>query len=583
MASTSDLNKFMEKDRDLDLGRRRFTGRMSLAVKVLAILTSLYHLSYSVGVFSWFGVYLQLGTHRGISFSLIAALIFLLTPALKRSPRHRVPWYDYLIIVLAAVPSIYFAVNYTALVYRSNMATLFEAWMGLVLLLVVLEGARRVVGLILAIIGTVFLLYPFVSQFMPGLLYARAHSFTRIMEVMYFYPAGVFGGTYHIIATTVIAYMIFGAFLQVSGAGKFFINLALALLGGVRGGPAKVAVASSAFFASISGSAVANVASTGVITIPMMKSIGYKPHFAGAVESVASNGGPLTPPVMAAVAFIIADFLGITYLDVIIAAALPAFLYYLACFIMVDLEAAKTGLKGLPREQLPSFGQVFKDGWPYFLPLVILIYFLAVMRYSAETSSYYSIGAFILVSWFKKGTRLYPKDILKALADGATAMLSVVAAVGIAGILMAALEVTGLSLGLSGAIVNLFYGNKVGLLLMSAVFCLILGMGATTTAVYLLAAIIVVPALTMVGINPLVAHFFVFYMAQASMITPPICLVAYVAASIAQTSFWKVGFTAVRLGIVILILPFIFVYSPELLIVGSPGSVALAVVTAIMG
>jgi len=319
----------------------------------------------------------------------------------------------------------------------------------------------------------------------------------------------------------------------------------------------------------------------------MMKNVGYKPPFAGAVEATASNGGQLMPPIMGAVAFLMADFLGTTYLTIMIAAILPSILYYTATLVMVDLEAAKTNLRGLPPEQIPPVRQTIRWGWPYLVPFAVLLWFLAVVRYSAETSVIYALIAMVAImfinSWTKKSLTKLPQKIVQGLAGGSSGLPEIGAAVAVAGLLTASLATTGLGVRLGSGVVELAGGNMLLLLILTAIVSMIIGMAATTSATYIITAITLAPALVGMGMKPIVAHYFLFYFGMAAMVTPPICLVVYVAASIAGASFWRTGYEAVRLSIVVYLVPFMIVYSPSLLLMGSPVEIIEGAITALLG
>jgi TRAP transporter 4TM/12TM fusion protein len=354
------------------------------------------------------------------------------------------------------------------------------------------------------------------------------------------------------------------------------------MMGRYRGGPAKVAVLASSLFGSINGSGAANVAATGVITIPLMKKLGYKPHYAAAVEAVASNGGQIMPPVLGLTAFLIMDFLGVSYLKIVLAAIIPALLYYAALFIMIHLEAVKTGIQGLPRSELPSIKKTFLDGWPFLVPMILLVTLLG-LQFSAQTAVLYAIGALILASWLKKDTRMGWRKISQALDEGLKVIPSIGVIICMAGILIGVMEVTGVGLRLTGGLVALAGGNMFILLLVTAACALVLGMGMPGVAVYVLLAIILAPALVQAGLPPLVAHFFVMYYGITSLLTPPVCLISFIAAGIADAPYMKTGWQAMRLGIVVYLVPFMFAYGPELMLIGKPLDIAIAVVTAFAG
>ena len=562
---------------------RQNTGTKEVIIKVLSVVFSLYHLAYMSGLLSMVGIHIYVVSHRAVSLMLMLTLVYLLVPASKSSSHKSVPWYDVLAVVLSIIVNLYIIVNITDIQREAWTASTLQNVLGLITIFLVLEATRRSVGILLSLIGLAFLIYPFVNIYLPGFLQGRGYDLSRLIEVVYLYPQGIYGTVLHIFSTVIIVFLIFGAFLQVSGAGRFFTNISLALMGQYRGGAAKVSILASAFFGSLNGSALANVAGTGSITIPLMKSIGYKSHFAAAVEAVSSTGGPLMPPVMGAIVFIMADFLEMDYVTIMIAALLPAILYFVSVFVMVDLEAARTGITGLDREDLPQLKQTIREGWIYLVPFVALIVFLLGFRYSAQTSCIYATGLLVLVSWFRKDSRIDHRKLVDGLVLGVRGVPQIGTAAGVAGMLTATLAITGVDGKIAGGLVTLAGGNLPILLIFAAVLSIILGMGLPATGTYIITAILMAPALVMVGVMPIVAHLFVFYFGTSAMITPPICMAAFVAASIADSPMMRTGFEAMRIAVVVFIIPFMFIYSPELILRGNMGNIILAVVTALAG
>ena len=391
------------------------------------------------------------------------------------------------------------------------------------------------------------------------------------------------GGTSGRVLKIIVLFVIFASFLQIGGATEAFMEIPKALFGRFRGGPAKIAVVASALFGTFSGSATANVVGTGVFTIPMMKKTGYKPAMAGAVEALASTGGQFMPPVMGAGAFVMAELLQISYWDVCIAATLPALLYYLSLFMIVDIEAARTGLKGIPREQLPNVWKAFIQYWPTLIPLVCLIYFMAVAGVSITRASLYAIIAMVVVSWFRKDTRMGFKKIYLALENGMRMMIMITIVCACAGIIIGSLYLTGIGLSISTVLVKLSHGILIILLLMTALVTILLGMGMPTTAVYLFSVFIIAPAMAELGTPMLAAHLFLFIYGALGAITPPVCIASYAAAAIAQEDPMKVGWTAFRFGIIGFIVPFFFVLNPVLIMRGALGEIILGTITAVIG
>jgi len=460
---------------------------------------------------------------------------------------------------------------------------MMDLLMGSLTIVLLLEASRRVIGIAMPIIAIFFILETMFSNYIPGLFQGRGFSWASIVKQLYIWDAGIFGIPIYVASTIVIAFILFSNFLQHSGGGKFIIDAAFSLFGRFKGGPAKVAVVASALFGTISGSTSANVAGTGVFTIPLMKQVGYKPHFAGAVEAVASNGGQIMPPVMGAVAFIMCEFLQIPYISVCIAALLPAILYFLALLIMVHLEALKEGLSGIPPQMLPSFKKTIRSGWFYMIPIVVLIFFLAFFKYSPEFAVLYALGSLFLVALFKKGSILKVPKILEWLRSSGLAMLEVGTACATAGIIIGCIGLSGLGQKLSTGLVTLSGGSLPVLLVITAIAAFILGMGMTSIPIYIMLVILVAPALIQMGVPPLAAHLFVFYWGLVSFITPPVCIAAFVASAIAESKPFQTGWQATKLGIASFIIPFFFVYSPVLLLKGPPWEIIQAVITSIFG
>ena len=445
----------------------------------------------------------------------------------------------------------------------------------------VLESTRRVMDSP-ALITVVALLYTLFGHLIPGLWGHRFIDVEQLVSYQYLTTEGLFTIPLGVSASFIFIFILFGAFLVASGTGEFFIQFANALAGHLRGGPAKVAVLSSAIFGSISGSAVANVVSTGSFTIPLMKKIGYRPVFAGAIESVASTGGQFMPPVMGAAAFIIADMLGVTYLEVCKAALIPAVLYFFALLYMVHLEALRSGLKGLERSELPALGATLRQGGHLLLPAVVLVYLL-VQGYSPMKAGFWSVGAVILVSWIKPDTRMGGRKILSALEKGARGSLEVALACACAGIVIGCVTQSGLGLKFSSLVIQASGGNLLLSLVFVMVASLVLGMGLTTSAAYILTIILAGPVLVDLGIQPLAAHMFVFYYACLSCITPPVALAAFAASGISGSNPFPTGFESMRLAIIAYLVPFIFVFHPVLIWQGVWWNILLSFVTALLG
>jgi TRAP transporter 4TM/12TM fusion protein len=426
-------------------------------------------------------------------------------------------------------------------------------------------------------------LYAKFSYLLPGLLYAQGSSWQRIATYLYLDASGILGIPLTVAASVVVAFIFFGQALYAVGGDKFITDAALIAMGKYRGGPAKVSVVSSALFGTVSGSAVANVAVDGAITIPLMKRTGYPSHIAAAIEAVASNGGQITPPVMGAAAFLMAEFLNIPYGQIALAAAVPAALYYLALFTQVDLEAAKHGLGGLPREQIPKLRGLMRFGWVFLFPLGFLIYVLMFDNWEAGKAGMATVVMTFIVGVLQKETRPTLAKVFNCIENTGRTLLDIVVITALAGLVIGALQLSGLTFKLSLLLVTLSGGNVLALLGLTALVCVLLGMSLPTAVVYITLAVLVAPALAQLGIDPLAAHLFLFYFGMLSLITPPDCLATYTAAAIAHSDFWKTGWTGMRLGIAAYVVPFAFALHPALILRGSLSDILFAVVASSIG
>jgi TRAP transporter 4TM/12TM fusion protein len=521
--------------------------------------------------------------YLGLFLALALGSIFLWVKARETEREGHVPWYDWLFAALGLVVGGYVTIMYPTIAYRLGVLSLDRWLLGGLAIVLILEATRRLVGWSLVSLAVTFILYAKFAYLFPGQLYAKGSSWGRIASYLYLDASGLFGFPLAVAASMVVAFIFFGQALYAVGGDKFLTGLALAAMGRFRGGPAKVSVVSSSLFGTISGSAVANVVIDGPITIPMMRRTGYPPHMAAAIEAVASTGGQVMPPVMGVAAFLIAEYLSIPYGEVALAAAIPACLYYVALFTQVDLEAAKRGLTGLPREQLPKLRSVMRGGWVFLVPLLVLIYTLMIDNWAAGKAGMAAVISTFLVGVLQKETRPTLRGFLNSIEETGRTMLDLVAITALAGLVIGALQLSGMSFKLSLMLVTVAGGNVLLLLAFTAIVCIILGMGMPTTIIYVMLAVLVGPALTQLGIVPLAAHLFIFYFGMMSMITPPVCMATYTAAAIARSDFWKTGWTGMRLGIAAYIVPFVFALHPALILKGTAQEVAMAVVTAAIG
>ena len=519
----------------------------------------------------------------GLFFALGTACVFLRFKARQEELGRNVPWYDWAGCLGCLITGGYIMVMYPSIAYTLGLLSPERWLLGGLAILLVLEATRRVVGWVLVWLAVACILYAKFAYIFPWLLFAKGSSWERIASYLYLDSSGLLGIPLSVAASVVIAFIFFGQALYAVGGDKFITDVALIAMGRYRGGPAKVAVVSSSLFGTVSGSAVANVAVDGAITIPMMKRAGYPSQVAAAIEAVASNGGQITPPVMGAAAFLIAEFLNIPYGQVALGAAVPALLYYIALFTQVDLEAAKYGLGGLPADQLPKLQGVLRFGWVFLFPLGFLVYALMFQNWEPGKAGMATVLLTFIVGAFQKETRPTFRGILASIEDTGKTLLDIVVITALAGLVIGALQLSGLTFKLSLILVSLSGGNVFLLLGFSAFVCIVLGMSLPTAVVYITLAILVGPALTQLGVDPLAAHLFLFYFGMLSLITPPNCLATYTAAAIAHSDFWKTGWTGMRLGIAAYLVPFVFALHPALILKGTGADIVFAVTACAIG
>jgi TRAP transporter 4TM/12TM fusion protein len=548
-----------------------------MLVRVIAVAMSLYQLY--TGIFQLTAMN-QRVTH--VTFGLI--LIFLYY-GFDQKKKTRIAWHGYLTAAVAMGMGIYVLTTWFTKVGACGMRPPWhELALGTVFLLFCIEAARRTLGWVFPIIAVVSMIYARFGEMLPGILAHRNYAFERIVGNMFITTDGVFGMLAGISATYIFLFILFGSMLRCAGGGEFFINLSFALFGHVRGGPAKIAVVASSLFGMLSGSGTANVAGTGQITIPLMKRSGYRPHFAGAVETVSSAGGLLMPPIMGSAVFIIMEVLGVNYVTIMKAAGLTAVLYYVGLFLMIDIEAQKMGMKGLPKEELPSLKKTFKEGWYFIIPIFVLIFFLVYSKVSVTRAAFWATISIPLCSLLGGNKKCMTwRQIVEGLESGALTALPVVAILSLGGVVLGMITLTGLGLMMSGLLIKMSGGNLLILLMLTMIASIILGMGVPPVAAYIVLAILVVPALIKLGVYPLAAHLFVFYFATIAGITPPMAPDAFVAAGIAEAPMMRTAFTACRLALVIFIIPYMFVYNNALLLIGSFAQIAQVTVTAFFG
>ncbi len=547
-------------------------------ITILAITMSLYQLYISL--FSGLGLMQQRAVHLG--FGLV--LTFLIYPTKKGWNGTLKETLIKLVFIGASVIStIYIVKQFERLIVSFGFPTVLDIFFGTIIIIASLEASRRIAGWGLPILTLAAISYVFLGPYLPGLFEHSGVAFSRFISSMYLTTEGLYGSIIGVSATFVFMFILFGAFLNQSGAGEFYIKFALAFVGKLKGGPAYVGVLGSALMGMISGSGVANAATTGVFTIPLMKRVGFKPYFAGGVEAIASTGGQIMPPVMGAAAFLMVDFLGVPYVSIMKAALIPAFLFFITIFFMIYFETKKLVLEPVQDEDIPRMGPLLKENFHHFLPPIVLVLLLTVFKFTALYSAVITIGFIVAVSWLRKGQRMTPKKILVALEEGARGALAIVALCALAGIVVGIINLTGVGLELSSMLINLAGGSLLLLLILTMFSSIVLGMGLPTTACYIILAILVAPALIDFGIQPIAAHLFVLYFGVLALITPPIGGCFYITAGIANANPLKTGMVSVKLGLAGFIVPYMFVRNDALLMMGSPVEVLMALFTALIG
>lgn len=528
---------------------------------------------------------------RATHLAFVQLLAFLLFPPTKNSPRNTLPWYDIVLGLIGLACWLYIVVNFDSLVRRSGNNTPLDVAVGIVGILVLFESCRRIVGLPIMIIAGSFIVFAFAGKYFPGFLHHRGYSLQRVVCHLFYNTEGIMGTPIGACSTFIFLFILFGALLEKTGIGHFFIDVCNALAGGASGGPAKVAVLSSALLGTVSGSSVSNTVGSGSFTIPMMKRLGYKGEFAGAVEAAASTGGQIMPPIMGAAAFLMAESLGLPYITIVKAAIVPAILYFTGIFITVHLEAKKLGLKGLPKDQLPRFMPLLLKKGYMILPLVVIIYFLCAGK-TAVFAALMGIIACVLVGFGVSVSDLAHgrkpsfggKDIVEIMCTAARNIISVAIACGMAGIIIGIVTLTGLGLRLGNGLVMLAHGKLLLTLVFTMVASIILGMGAPTTANYLITSTITAGAIISLGIEPLAAHMFAFYFGIIADVTPPVALAAIAGAAIAKAKPMKTALNATKLAIGAFIIPYMFVYNSKMLMINASAlSVVMIIITAILG
>jgi len=554
----------------------RINALLKSSARIILVMSSLFAM-YTSG----FGLLSALD-QRTIHWIFMAVPVFLLFPGRKKG-KEKVAIIDVLLALGTFVAGIYQVLTWEKNALRLEDISAFETFMGIVMIVVVFEAARRTMGIALPIISGIFLAYAYLGPYMPGFLRHKGFDLTNLVSFLYSTTEGIFSLPMGTSATYIIIYVLFGAFLTQSGAGQLFVELAQGLTGRFRSGPAQTTILSNALMGIISGSPVANVVTTGSFAIPLLKKTGYPVLTGAALLAVAATASMFTPPVMGAGAFMIADYLGISYGEVVKAAIVPAFLFYLNLIVYADLTAVRAGYGETAVENLPDWRSALKQRGHLFLPVVALVLFI-VIGWSALKAAFWCILLMLLLSFFRKETAMSPKKIWAALEAGSRDNITIAAACAAAGIIVGVISITGLGVKFSSLLISLSGHNPLLALILTMAAALILGMGLPPTAVYIILAALTIPSLMEIGIKPMAAHFFVFFFACIGAITPPVCLAAYAASGVAKTDPWATGWRAFRMGMVGYIIPFIFAYNPVLLLIGkNMGEIVWAIITATIG
>ncbi len=574
MSNTEDVKK-EEKTKG---NKRNLSGFFAISITITAVGLSLFQL-YTAGISPLTAIF-----QRSVHLVFIMVIAFALTPPIKKAALDRVDAYlifDCALILLCFVIGAYIWIEFDAIIERQGDWTQTDMIMGIIALVLVMEATRRIIGLFMSMIALGFLLYAYFGPYMPDLLAHKGYSVERIVTTLYLTTEGIWGLPTGVAATFVFVFILFGSFLERTGGGDFFIDLAYSLTGRMTGGPAKTSVLASGFMGSVSGSAVANVVTTGSFTIPMMKKVGYRPHVAGAIEAAASTGGQLMPPIMGAGAFLMAEFTSTSYLHIIKIAIFPAFLYYLTVLFFVHFEAKKEGFVPLPKDQLPKLWETFKKGLHFLIPVAILIYVL-LNNYSPMMAGFIAVVSTVATAMIRKATRLSLRGFLSALEAGAKNAVMVSVACGCAGIIVGCVSLTGLGLKFSSMVVSLSAGSPLLAILLIGMASLVLGMGLPVTASYIVLVILAGPALMDLGLPLLVAHMVVFWYSQDANVTPPVSLASFAGAGIAGASPMRTGFSSWKIAKGLYIIPIVMAYRP-LLGNGPAGEVALTMLLTTLG
>ncbi len=565
---------------------RGLTGPALIVTTLLAGLLTFGSIAEAVDLYRAVGLVIFTEQRLLGMLGIALALAFIAFPALSGASRTQVPVYDWLAALISLLICGYVTVSYERIFETLHERPQDAVACAIIIVALVAEGLRRAAGNVLFVFMLLFIVFGLAGHHVPGQFQGQNVDFDRMFIYIALDTNGLVGIPMVVSTTIVIMFVLFGHLLESSGGSRFFTDISMALMGRYRGGSSKIAIVASSLFGSVSGSAVSNVVSTGVVTIPLMRKGGYPSHIAGGIEAVASTGGQLMPPIMGAAAFLMAEFLQISYASVVIAAIIPALLYYVTLFVLADLYAARHDIKAVDSTLIPQTWAVFKAGWLFLIPFAVLIYALFSLNLRPDTSAMYGAVAAVIIGlvFGYGGHRMSPMAALKALSGTGLAVVQIVMIGAMAGIVIGVLNITGLGFALTQALVQLAAGNLFALLVMAAVVSIVLGMGMPTLGVYLLLATLVAPSLVEVGVEPLAAHLFALYFGMLSMITPPVAIAAFAAATVAQTDAMRTAFAAVRFGWAAYVIPFLFVLAPELLLQdGFSLKLALTTASAVFG
>ncbi|WP_304332390.1 TRAP transporter permease [Brachyspira innocens] len=569
MITAEEIDDYMSKY-DSESRYRRYNDWKKYLIIAISVIFCLFQL-YSI-----LSGRITAQVVRATHLAFVMLLAYLLFPMKKDMPKDKLPWYDVILAIIGAASWSYITINFDSLVRRAGIYTSTDIIIGIIGILLVFEACRRIVGLPILIISIVFIIYALFGAYAPGFLNHRGYSLQRLVSHLFYNTEGIMGTPIGASATFIFLFIFFGALLDKTGIGQFFIDICNAIAGGFDGGPAKVAVLTSAMFGTVSGSSVSNTVGTGSFTIPMMKSLGYRPEFAGAVEASASTGGQLMPPIMGAAAFLMAESLGIPYMEVAKAAIIPAILYFTGIFIMVHLEAKKKGLKGLSKDSLPKIGELLMKKGYLVIPLLTIIYFFVLGKTAIYAGLMGIIAAAIVAIVnsivdiiMKRKVSFGFNDLIDVFVNAARNIISVAIACAMAGIIIGVITLTGLGLKIGAGLISISGGIPLLLLFLTMISSIILGMGVPTTANYLITSTIAASAIIGLGYEPLAAHMFVFYFGIIADVTPPVALAAMAGAAIAKSDPLKTGIEATKLSIGAFIIPYMFIFNPDILMINT--------------